>query len=139
MRTATIEPMSPNPFTTAEYEARLTAVRRILSQHGVDLLLLTSPENIYYLTGLDHWGYFAPHVLVVPIDRQPVLVTRAMEKVTVANQVTNARFEGHGDHETAADGVGRVLADHPYPRARIRIEAGSAGLSHGLDAALVWL
>jgi len=123
-------------FTQAEFDGRLAALRRGMASRGLDLLLLSAPENIYYLTGLDHWGYFAPHVLVVPIDRQPVLVTRAMEKVTVANQVTNARFEGHGDHETAADGVGRVLAAYPYPRARIGIEAWSAGLSHGLATAL---
>ncbi len=39
-----------------------------------------------------------------------VLVTRGMEKVTIANQVANARFEGHGDHESAAEAVGRALA-----------------------------
>jgi Xaa-Pro dipeptidase len=128
--------MSQTHFTPAEYEARLAAVRRILAERGVDLLLLTAPENIYYLTGLDHWGYFAPHVLVLPIDQEPVLVTRAMEKVTVANQVANARFEGHGDQETAADAVGRVLAAQSYPRARIGIEAWSTGLSHGLATAL---
>src|SRR3546814_9677714 len=38
-----------------------------------------------------------------------VLVTRAMERVTIANQVRNARFEGHGDHETAAEAAARVL------------------------------
>jgi len=136
MRSRMLNPMSNSPFTPAEYETRLAAVRRILADRGVDLLLLSSPENIYYLTGLDHWGYFAPHILILPIEHEPVLVTRAMEKVTVADQVTNARFEGHGDHETAADAVGRVLAAHPYPRARIGIEAWSAGLPHGLAAAL---
>src|SRR3546814_6341952 len=52
-----------------------------------------APENIFYLTGLDHWGYFAPHMLIVPLQGEVVLVTRAMERVTIANQVRNARFE----------------------------------------------
>src|SRR5215470_6144050 len=98
-------------FTAAEYDARLASVRGAMAGAGVDLLLLSAPENIFHLTGLDHWGYFAPHVLIVPAEGEMVLVTRAMEKVTVASQVHNARFEGHGDHESAADAVGRALAE----------------------------
>lgn len=117
-------------FEAAEYDARLAAVRRGMAARGAELLLVSAPENVFYLTGLDHWGYFAPHVLVVPHDGEPVLVTRAMERVTVANQVRNARFEGHSDSETAADGVARALAGRRP--GRIGIEAWSSGLPHGL-------
>src|SRR5688572_30769458 len=74
-------------FEAAEYAARLAAVRDRMDGRGIDLLLLSAAENFFYLTGLDHWGYFAPHVLVVPRDGGLVLVTRAMERVTVAAQV----------------------------------------------------
>lgn len=135
MRACDVKPL----FDAAEYAARLAAVRAGMDARGVDLLLLSAPENIFYLTGLDHWGYFAPHVLVVPRDAEPgdsglVLVTRAMERVTVANQVGNARFEGHSDAETAADGVLRALAGLRF--ARIGIEAWSSGLPHGLAETL---
>jgi Xaa-Pro dipeptidase len=130
------ESMGEGHFTAAEYAARLAAVRAAMAQAGTDLLLLSAPENVFYLTGLDHWGYFAPHILIVPPEGELVLVTRAMEKVTVANQVRNARFEGHGDHETAAEAVGRALAASGYHPRRIGIEAWSAGLPHGLALAL---
>jgi Xaa-Pro dipeptidase len=123
-------------FTAAEYAARRAAVERAMARSGADLLLLSAPENIFYLTGLDHWGYFAPHVLILPPEGEMVLVTRAMEKVTVANQVRNARFEGHGDHETAAEAIGRALAAGGYRPRRIGIEAWSSGLPHGLAMAL---
>src|SRR5215469_17628894 len=100
--------MGEGHFTAAEYAARLAAVRAAMAKAEADLLLLSAPENIFYLTGLDHWGYFAPHLLMVPSEGEMTLVTRAMEKVTVANQVTNARFEEHGDHETVADGFARA-------------------------------
>jgi Xaa-Pro dipeptidase len=123
-------------FSPAEYDARLDAVRRAMAGRGLDLLLLSAPENIFYLTGLDHWGYFAPHVLVVPAEGEMVLVTRAMERVTIDNQVRNARFEGHGDHETAADAVGRALGDARARALRVGIEAWAGGLPHGLALAL---
>lgn len=123
-------------FTAAEYEARLAALRAGMAARGVGLALLSTPENIFYLTGLDHWGYFAPHILLVPAEGELVLATRAMEKVTIANQVGNARFEGHGDHETVADAVGRALQDRRQEPLRIGIEPWSSGLPQGLAAAL---
>jgi Xaa-Pro dipeptidase len=118
-------------FSPAEFDARLAAVRAKMDAKGLDLILLSAPENIFYLTGLDHWGYFAPHILIVPAAGEMVLVTRAMEKVTIANQVRNARFEGHADGETAADRTVRILDDFGTPSRRIGIEIWSAGLPHG--------
>jgi Xaa-Pro dipeptidase len=128
--------MGEGYFSAAEYAARLAGVRAAMAKADADLLLLSAPENIFYLTGLDHWGYFAPHILIVPPTGEMVLVTRAMEKVTVAHQVRNARFEGHGDQETVADAVGRALAAGGYRTRRIGIESWSSGLPHGLALAL---
>ena len=72
-----------------------------MAAQGLEVCLISTPENIFYLSGLDHWGYFAPHVLLVPAAGEMVLVTRAMESVTIAHQVRNARFEGHGDQDAA--------------------------------------
>src|ERR671916_690229 len=82
-----------NPFPADEIAARLSRVRSGLDARGLAAAVFAAPENVFYLTGLDHWGYFAPHLLLVPAEGEMVLVTRAMEKVTVANHVRNARFE----------------------------------------------
>jgi Xaa-Pro dipeptidase len=100
-----------------------------MASRGLDVLLLSAPENIFYLTGLDHWGYFAPHVLLVPAAGGMALVTRAMERVTIERHVGNAEFVGHTDSETAAAAVGRRLALLGVGRGRIGVEAWSAGLS----------
>jgi Xaa-Pro dipeptidase len=118
-------------FSREEFDARLAAVRQGMATSGLDACLISAPENIFYLTGLDHWGYFAPHILIVPAAGEMVLVTRAMEKVTVANQVLNARFEGHADNETAADLTTRLTHDLGLASRRIGIEKWSAGLAHG--------
>lgn len=127
--------MHANPFSDAEMARRLAAVRGAMAADGVDIALLSAPENVFYLTGLDHWGYFAPHVLIVAATGEMVLVTRAMERVTIANMVRNARFLGHDDSETAAAAVRRHLAGHCAGRV-LGIEAWSAGMSQGMGAAL---
>jgi Xaa-Pro dipeptidase len=118
-------------FSREAFDARLAAVRQGMATSGLDACLVSAPENIFYLTGLDHWGYFAPHILIVPAQGEMILVTRAMEQVTVANHVLNARFEGHADQETAADLASRLLKDLGLASGRIGLETWSAGLPHG--------
>ena len=101
--------------------------------------MIAAPENVFYLTGLDHWGYFAPHLLIVPRDGEPMLVTRAMERVTVERQVSAAEFAGHSDSETAADMAARVLAGRGLARHRprgleFRDEPWAGGAAQGAAA-----
>jgi len=127
--------MHSNPFTDAELDRRLAATRKIMDARGLDLIFLSAPEHVFYLTGLDHWGYFAPHVLIVPAAGDLTLVTRAMEHVAIRNQVRNASFVGHSDTETAADVVIRLLKDHVLGKS-IGIESASAGMSLAMGQAL---
>lgn len=146
--------MHANPFSDAELSWRLTAVRDEMASRNLDLLMLSTPENIFYLTGLDHWGYFAPHILLVPPEGEMTLITRAMERVTVEHQVRNALFDGHSDSETAADLAVRHLKSRPTAKRRqsaaleatidalpgsqnrIGIETWSSGHSFGFGAVL---
>jgi Xaa-Pro aminopeptidase len=87
-----------NPtFPPEEFERRLRAVRQSMSEDGLDALLVSTPENVYYLSGLDHMGYFAYQMLIVPLTGTPVLVTRAMEAATVRDQVPNLVHYGYAD------------------------------------------
>lgn len=127
--------MHSNPFTDAELDRRLAATRQIMDARGLDLIFLSAPEHVFYLTGLDHWGYFAPHVLIVPAAGDLTLVTRAMEHVAIRNQVRNASFVGHSDTETAADVLIRLLKDHVSGKS-IGIESASAGMSLAMGQTL---
>jgi Xaa-Pro dipeptidase len=128
--------MYDNPFSEAEVTRRLAALRAKLAESGLDGAVVAAPENVFYLTGLDHWGYFAPHLLIVPLTGTPVLITRAMERVSIEKQVKTAAFRGHSDSETAADMAGRVLRDLKLTGRRLGLEFWTAGLSHGLALSL---
>ena len=125
--------MHSNPFTDAELERRVASTRRKMATRGLDMILLSSPENIFYLIGLDHWGYFAPTVLIVEAEGELILITRAMEKVVIRNQVRNAAFIGHADTESAADKVVAYLAGKTAGKA-LGVEGWSSGLAYGMGA-----
>ncbi|MHC4092884.1 MAG: M24 family metallopeptidase [Planctomycetota bacterium] len=120
---------TPPTFPDEELADRLVRIRSAMAEVGLDGLVVAAPENIYYLTGLDHWGFFACHVLVVPQQGDLILVARDMEKITVRNQVTNARFYGHKDHEELADYVGKAIRDLGLEQARLGLEKRSLFLT----------
>lgn len=78
---------------------------------GLAAVVVASPENIYYLTGLDHLGYFAVTLLVVPCAGEPTLITRDMERPTVRAQLPGHRQVTFGDGESPAVAAAGVLAE----------------------------
>ena len=84
-------------FEDKEYERRRRLVSEAMSRRGLDACLIASPENINYLTGLDHMGYFACQLLLFPVKGALILITRAMERATVSDQVPDVTHIGYTD------------------------------------------
>ena len=118
-----------NIFPSEELKQRLSNARSQMLMANVDGVVITIPENIYYLTELDHWGFFACHLLVVPREGEMILVCRAMESITVENQVKNARFFGHADNEDPADYIVSALSELGLLKSRIGMEKNSLFLT----------
>lgn len=68
------------PFERSEYESRISRVRDRMENNQIEVMLVTSPTNIYYLTGYDSFSFYAPQFLVIPLDRQLFLVNRSIDK-----------------------------------------------------------
>lgn len=92
-------------FPPAEYDRRIAALRAVMQDRDIDGCVISSPENIYYLCGLDHMGYFAYQALVVPRDGDVLLVSRAMEKATVRDQVPHLTHVGYADGSAPPKGT----------------------------------
>ena len=86
-------------FDRDTYRRRRERAVETMQEGGLEVLVVTAPENIYYLTGLDHFGYFAFHMLVLTADGDPVLVARRMEQVTIGRDVPEITFHGYGDND----------------------------------------
>lgn len=124
-------------FPQVEFEGRLEKVRQRMDERGLDACLVSTPESIYYLTGLDHWGFFAAHILIVPRCGIMILVARAMERVTVENQVANAKFLGHADGDNPADYVLKGLNELALLDGKLGLEKDSLFLTPGIAEAVV--
>jgi Xaa-Pro dipeptidase len=88
--------------TVEELKARVAAVRTETGAAGLAGVCVTGPEDIYYLTGLNHQGYFAFTMLVLPLTGVPVIVAREMEATTLSVQLPWCLHYGYKDHEDPA-------------------------------------
>jgi Xaa-Pro dipeptidase len=79
---------------------------------GIEVLLTTVPENVVYLTGYSTLGYFTYQILILSLDRDPILLTRAInvEKAQVDSCLEHV--EGYRDTEDPDDATYRVLDAH---------------------------
>ncbi|WP_318765728.1 M24 family metallopeptidase [Agrobacterium fabrum] len=66
-------------FPREEYARRQAIAREGLSAAGLDALIVTGPENIFYLCGQQTPGYYTFQALILPADGDPVFLIRQLE------------------------------------------------------------
>lgn len=67
-------------FTKAEYKSRLTKTKESMEQQGIDVLLVTDPANMNYLTGFDAWSFYVHQLLIVIAEEEePIWIGRGID------------------------------------------------------------
>ncbi|MGH2318370.1 M24 family metallopeptidase [Planococcus sp. SE5232] len=67
-------------FGTAEYQERIRKTKERMSARGIEVLLITDPANMNYLSGYDAWSFYVHQMLIVIDDEdQPIWVGRTMD------------------------------------------------------------
>jgi len=112
-------------FPDEEYDTRLANLRRLMAERDLDACLIASPENIFYLSGLSHLGFFAYHLLIVPHSGKMTLIARAMEHVTINKLVVEPGrvvFKGYPDSADQAQFTCNVLRELGLTSAKLATE-----------------
>src|SRR5690348_2568194 len=69
-------------FDRTEYLERIGRVKRQMTERGIDLLLVASPANQFWLTGYDGWSFYTPQMVAVSLAaEEPVWIGRKMDAV----------------------------------------------------------
>jgi hypothetical protein len=81
------------PFERAEYDARIAKARRAMTERGIDLLVVTDPSNMAWLTGYDGWSFYVHQCVLLGMEGEPVWYGRDQD----ANGARRTVFMGD-DH-----------------------------------------
>ncbi len=66
-------------FERAEYDARVKATRIAMEKAGIDLLIVTDPSNMAWLTGYDGWSFYVHQCVLVSLDGDPLWYGRGID------------------------------------------------------------
>jgi len=109
-------------FPMVEYKRRLRGLWDRMAERGLDGLLVTTPENICYLTGFESQGHFAFCGLIVPIEGEPIMVPRRLEDSGVQERTWVAISRPYNENEDPIDKIVEALRLHYLSDKRIGYE-----------------
>lgn len=112
-------------FSLEEYKQRMEALRSRMEDKGVDCMLVTTPENLYYLSGYQTPGYYWFQTLIVPMSGEPVFVTRLTEASNIEPLSWVEESRPYQDHEDWIVKTRDALTDMGMGNKRIGLEYGS--------------
>ena len=68
------------PFSASEYDQRIANVHARMAEQGLEVLVVTSPANMNYLSGYDAWSFYEPQAIFIEgTSSQPLWVGRPQD------------------------------------------------------------
>ncbi|MBC8035629.1 MAG: aminopeptidase P family N-terminal domain-containing protein, partial [Rhizobiales bacterium] len=102
--------IEPNlKFSRGEYAERLAKTRKAMEIKGVDLLIISDPSNMAWLTGYDGWSFYVHQAVIVPPQREPLWYGRMQD----ANGAKRTAYLSHDNIVGYADRYVQSTERHP--------------------------
>lgn len=119
-------------FEEHEYSQRLARTRSEMAERSLDVLIVTDPANMNYLTGYDAWSFYVPQAVIVTAEEgTPLWIGRGMDAPS-AVITTNLPAEciiGYPDDYVEStvrhpmQYIAQVLKEHGWSGGRIGFES----------------
>src|SRR5919109_1232128 len=126
----------PRPnFSRAEYAERLAKTRRAMEKASIDLLVISDPSNMAWLTGYDGWSFYVHQCVLVPPQGEPIWYGRGQD----ANGAKRTAYLSHDNIIGYPDHYVQSTERHPMDLlARIIEERGWGKLCIGVEMDNYW-
>ena len=97
-------------FTRDEYLERIAKTKKSMQEKGIDVLVVSHPANMNYLTGYDGWSFYVHQCVLVGLDKEePIWIGRGMD----ANGCRITSFLKNENIFEYADNYVQSLERHP--------------------------
>jgi ectoine hydrolase len=131
-------------FTREEYAERLAKTRAAMAKAGIDLLVVSDPSNMHWLTGYDGWSFYVHQCVLVAMDGEPVWFGRAQDANGAKRTayLNHDNIVGYADHYVQSterhpmDALSQVIEDRGWSRGIIAVEMDNYYFSAAAYASL---
>ena len=82
-------------FKVEEYKKRVLKAHKLMEQKNLDILLVTSPQNFRYFTGLNSYFWESPTrpwFLLISLKNDPIAVIPSIGKTSLNNTWVKAKY-----------------------------------------------
>jgi ectoine hydrolase len=122
-------------FSLAEYAERITKTRVAMQARGLDLIIVSDPSNMAWLTGYDGWSFYVHQGVLLALDGDPVWFGRGQD----VNGALHTCFMQVGDIIGYPDNYVQSTERHPMDYLSQRIEErGWANARIGVEMDNYW-
>lgn len=86
-------------FTPEEYQGRIDRIRAVMAEKGLDLLVISDPSNMHYVTGYDGWSFYTHQAALLSMEGEPVWWGRGIDALGARRTVSmdDANIVGYDD------------------------------------------
>jgi ectoine hydrolase len=131
-------------FTRDEFAERLAKTRRAMAAKGIDLLIVSDPSNMAWLTGYDGWSFYVHQAVIVPPSGEPVWYGRGQDAAGARRTawLAHDNIVGYADHYVQSterhpmDFLAEVLAGRRWDRLAVGVEMDNYWFSAAAFASL---
>lgn len=117
-------------FSRDEYGERLAKTRAAMERAGLDLLIVSDPSNMAWLTGYDGWSFYVHQAVVLAMDGEPIWFGRGQDGAGARRTVfmAHANIVGYPDHYVQSterhpmEVLSALIAERGWGAARIGVE-----------------
>ncbi|MEF2550965.1 ectoine hydrolase DoeA [Aurantimonas sp. A2-1-M11] len=122
-------------FTRPEYAERLDKTRAAMAEKDIELLFVSDPSNMAWLTGYDGWSFYVHQGVLVPPEGDPIWFGRLQD----ANGARRTAYIGNDNIVGYADHYVQSSERHPMDYlATVIKDRGWANLSIGVEMDNYW-
>src|SRR5580692_5736141 len=131
-------------FSRAEYAERLAKTRVSMGRHGIDVLIVTDPSNMNWLTGYDGWSFYVHQCVLLAKEGEPVWYGRAQDAAGAVRTtwLSHGNIVSYADHYVQSterhpmDFLSTVIAGRGWDKAVIGVEMDNYYFSAAAFASL---
>jgi ectoine hydrolase len=131
-------------FSRTEFAQRLRKTREAMERLGVDLLVVSDPSNMNWLTGYDGWSFYVHQCVLIAKDGEPVWYGRGQdaEGAYRTTYLSQDNIIGYADHYVQSterhpmDFLAEVITERGWARAVIGVEMDNYYFSAAAFASL---
>lgn len=118
------------PFSRSEYNDRIAKARNAMNENGLELLIVTDPSNMAWLTGYDGWSFYVHQCVLLSLSGEPVWFGRKQDangamRTVFMDEANICYYEDHYVQSTERhpmDRLSEIISQRGWDKLNIGVE-----------------